>query len=161
VQRDSLVDDLLELEAFLRQRLADERSADSQVLSALSAWPEFSALQVGGERLKLMLAHVESARGQLDSARTRQLLLIQSSSAYADRLAAGVQQSVDHLGKVERKAEEWLERVAALSAEKATTLPRYTGLRESTLAKKRRLADEISRLFAGRAINLMGDLVGN
>jgi hypothetical protein len=36
-----------QLEAFLRQRLLDDRTADTQILSALSAWPELSSMQVG------------------------------------------------------------------------------------------------------------------
>lgn len=103
-----------------------------------------------------MLAHIEAARELLDGPRTRQLLLIQTSAAYADRLAAGIQQSIDHRDKVARKAEEALERVAAARAEKATTLPRYASLLESTRAQKDRLAAEVSRLFDGRAVNVMG-----
>jgi hypothetical protein len=105
-----------------------------------------------------MLRHIEAARLDLDCARTRQLLLIQASDTYAQRLAAGVQQSVDHCAKVRRKAEEALERVAALRADKATAVPRYSQLLESTLALKRRLADEISLLFDGRVVNVMGEI---
>lgn len=147
-----------QVEAFLRQRLVDERLADPQVLSALSAWPEFGALQVGAERLRALLGHVEAARARLDCARTRQLLLIRSSDAYAERLAAEVQRQLDACAKLERKTEEALERVAEKRAEKATTAPRYAELLERTLALRRALADEISRLFDGRAVNIMGQI---
>ncbi|KAG8462947.1 hypothetical protein KFE25_001720 [Diacronema lutheri] len=156
--REALVNDALELEAFLRQRLADERAADPQLLSALSAWPEFSTLQVGSAALLEMLSVVQAARERLDCARTRQLLLVQSSAAYADRLAAGVQQCIEHTLKVERKADEALERVATLRADKAAAMPRYAELVARTRAQKAALAAEISRIFGGRTANVMGEI---
>lgn len=120
--------------------------------------PRSARAQVGAEALRALLAHVEGCRQALDCARTRQLLLIQASESYAERLAAGVQGCVDRCERAARKADEALERLAAARAEKATALPRHASLLASARGQKERLAAEIARLFDGRAVNVMGAL---
>lgn len=120
--------------------------------------PRSARAQVGAEALRALLAHVEGCRQALDCARTRQLLLIQASESYAERLAAGVQAGVDRCERAARKADEALERLAAARAEKATALPRHASLLASARGQKERLAAEIARLFDGRAVNVMGAL---
>ena len=77
VSRNQLIDDLLELQCFLRQRAVETAAASTESLSA--------DLQLDTDELDAQLRAVDGALECLDNDHTRHLLMLDSSSRYMDR----------------------------------------------------------------------------
>jgi len=148
--RGALIDDLLELQAFLTQRRAEAASGATEGLP--------SELQLDSAELALQLAAVDEIVGALDNEHTRHLLLLQSSPKYMDRQEQALRCQLDHADKMIAMAAEIKSREAELLLTIQGAYPKYQAVVDAVKATKGRLEGAISKRFDGRRINLMGEI---
>ncbi|CAL1265495.1 unnamed protein product [Larinioides sclopetarius] len=147
--RNSFYNDLLELEAFLEQRLLEAESAGNDVLSSSLFHNAPSVLQMQStESLKQMLSSVKSISSQLMTTKLKHLYLIKNSPRYVDRLVESLKSKL-----------ETSERM--IECQKAVKLKYQEAVEEEkALDPKIKLIVEkdISKRYKNRRVNIMGGL---
>ncbi|KAL1529974.1 hypothetical protein AB1Y20_000901 [Prymnesium parvum] len=146
--RNQLIDDLLELHCFFRQRQA-EGSPDG-----LPAELQLDESELSDRLQEAVDAIVQS----LDNAHARHLLMLQSSPKYMARQEQTLRQHLDHADKMLQLADELKSREAELMLTIQTAYPKYQAVVSRVKATKSLLEAAISKHFEGRRINLMGEI---
>ncbi|KAG2493959.1 hypothetical protein HYH03_007889 [Edaphochlamys debaryana] len=156
--RARLVDDLMELRAFLAQRKAELSSAGGEALAA--AAPEgVSVTSVDGGAVAGWLGAVGGVLAQLGSPRFRQLLLIATSKRYLDRLEASLQRQAGAEAKLLRAAEDVTARRHEARGALVGTAPRVAALVERSRRLKALAERGIGAALGGkRSINVLGEI---
>uniref|UniRef100_A0A0D3GFY9 CDK5RAP3-like protein n=1 Tax=Oryza barthii TaxID=65489 RepID=A0A0D3GFY9_9ORYZ len=95
--RNNILDDLLEVRAFLTQRLGEMRNADTSSLQhQVQAVSPFVLQQYAPENLENMLAEVSSAISLLSNQKTLDLIMILNSKRFLDRLVSTLEDKKHH-----------------------------------------------------------------
>ena len=149
--RNQLIDDLLELQGFLKQH-----ASELSVGGAASALPP--ELQLDATEVGTRLAAVDAALAVLEETHTRHLILLGTSDKYVERQAAQLEQMLDSAEKMERRAEELQTRQAELHLLIDAAMPKYHAVVATIQATKGDLEAALSKQLDGRRVNLMGDI---
>ncbi|KAI8466248.1 MAG: hypothetical protein J3K34DRAFT_460987 [Monoraphidium minutum] len=156
--RASLLDDLQELRAFLRQRAAElgggGGGGGSDLLSALLP-PAVAA--VDGRGAGRLLAGVEGALGALGDGGLRQLLLIAGSGRYVERLARELARKAGQEAKLLAAAAEVEARRHESRAALAGMGPKAAAVAERTRTAQRAVEGALSAQL-GRRVNVLGEI---
>ncbi|KXZ55081.1 hypothetical protein GPECTOR_3g237 [Gonium pectorale] len=153
--RARLMDDLLELRAFLAMRKA-ELGGGGELLS--TALPD-SVSSVDASAVAAMLGALGRALSQLASPRFRQLLLIATSKRYLDRLEASLQRQAGAEAKLLRAAEDTSTRRREAAASLAASGPRTAALVARTRRLKALAERGVSATLGGkRTVNVLGEI---
>ncbi|GLC43473.1 hypothetical protein PLESTM_001477200 [Pleodorina starrii] len=154
--RARLMDDLLELRAFLALRKA-ELSGSGNELIATSVPEEVSSVDAAA--VGSMLAAVQQSLGQLTTPRFRKLLLIATSKRYLDRLEASLKRQAGTEAKLLRQAGDVVARKHEARASLVGLAPRLAALVERTRRFKALSERSISAALGGkRTINVLGEI---
>jgi hypothetical protein len=157
--RNMLLSDLVELKAFVKQRVEELERQDSAALkNQVQAMAPAACFQHGSEALLDMASHIASAIDLLTAQKTRDLCLLVTSSRFLDRL---------YLSLVSKKESE-TKLLASLSdlSQKRTELRNSLTLlwpkQESALKRTREVKEHvqgcISTLYEGRPVNVIGTI---
>ena len=150
-RRAALLDDLLELGAFVAQRRAEMKSEGA----AKGGLP--LELQLDGAEVAAMAAAVGDAVAALDGEHARHLVLLRASDKYLGRQEANLCQMVDHAGKMRGLADELQERKEELALTVADATPKYQAAADAIRQLKGRFEGSLSATLGGRAVNVMGE----
>ncbi|XP_041577508.2 CDK5 regulatory subunit-associated protein 3 [Taeniopygia guttata] len=154
--RNQFIDELMELELFLAQRLQELEDEDDVVaMSQLQMAP--AALQ--GQSRPRLQAQLDAARellGQLCSRSTQHLCMILASPRYVGRVAALLRQRLLQAELLQAKRAALAQRRSRALAEQAALEPRLQRLQESARELQRLIEADISKRYGGRPVNLMG-----
>jgi len=154
--RNAFLDELLELETFLEQRL-DEMKGEADLVSfnQLQQAPTLLQLQTN-QSVGAMLAAVRVAVSSLTVHRTKHLLLIKEAPRYVDRLAETLQQKLkmadkllDSESTIEARRQKSLEEQMAVE-------PRLELIITRTKELQKQIEREISKKYNDRTVNLIG-----
>ena len=148
-RRAALLDDLLELGAFVAQRRAEMKSEGA----AKGGLP--LELQLGGAEVAAMAAAVGDAVAALGGEHARHLVL-RASDKYLGRQEANLCQMVDHAGKMRGLADELQERKEELALTVADATPKYQAAADA-IGSSRAASRALSATLGGRAVNVMGE----
>ena len=156
--RNVMVDQILELEGFLQQRI-EELSTDTFDITSINQFDGAdSAVVPPLKAVKSMLAAVEKASSVLTSAKTAQVVMVASSSKFVGRLVKSLEQkrsgSDAMLGKIkdlEVSRIKWRETITE-------TQPKLSGLIDQTKQLQGQVEGSVSALYKGRKVNLQGDI---
>eukprot|EP00743_Colponemidia_sp_Colp-15_P003929 GILK01004239.1.p1 GENE.GILK01004239.1~~GILK01004239.1.p1 ORF type:complete len:595 (+),score=160.00 GILK01004239.1:38-1786(+) len=155
--RNEILNDLLELETFLQQRLvemsaSDELSFSSQFQAAATIVKEQSI-----DSVQSYLKVIKQAIKTLMSPQTNQLLMISQSPKFLDRLVSMLQQQSDFASKqlqtataLEKKKDECL-RVISVSQSQLEKLV------DSVIELKRQVESSMAKLF-DRKVHIVGEI---
>ncbi|XP_074413745.1 CDK5 regulatory subunit-associated protein 3 isoform X3 [Zonotrichia albicollis] len=155
--RNQFIDELMELELFLAQRLLELEDAalDVVALSQFQAAP--AALQgQSPERLRAQLATARELLGQLCSRSVQHLCMILASPRYVERVTALLRQQALQAELLLAKREALGQRRRQAQAEQGALEPRLQQLQERARELQSLIEADISKRYGGRPVNLMG-----
>ncbi|XP_058713950.1 CDK5 regulatory subunit-associated protein 3 isoform X3 [Poecile atricapillus] len=154
--RNQFLDELMELELFLAQRLLElEDEADVVAMSQLQLAPAVLQGQ-SGQRLRALLATARDLLGQLCSPSVQHLCMILASPRYVERVTALLRQKLLQSELLLAKRDALAQRRQQALGEQAALEPKLQQLQESTRELQELIEADISKRYGGRPVNLMG-----
>ena len=156
--RARVLDDLLELRAFLTQRAADAGASGESATLLASAPAEIRALVVDAAELKTLAAACEEPVRVLAEDKARRLLLVSASERYRARLAKDLVTA----GRLESKFSTFADEARRKRDETRRLLRREALKAEATgtaLGEVKRFAEQaISAMYKGRTVHIVGEI---
>ncbi|XP_072026690.1 CDK5 regulatory subunit-associated protein 3-like [Amphiura filiformis] len=154
--RSVFINELLELEGFLTQRL-NEMKDEADILSVNQFQSAPAMLQMKtSKEVAAMLDLVKDILAIIMDSRTQHLFLIKNSPKYVDRLTETLKEKLTLAEKmvasqqaVREKGENSLEDARALQ-------PKLNTLIDKTRELQRHIEEDISKRYKNRPVNLMG-----
>ncbi|XP_078501698.1 CDK5 regulatory subunit-associated protein 3 [Lissotriton helveticus] len=154
--RSQFIDELLELEVFLSQRLAEmKEEADVVSVSQFQLAPNILQGQTT-ESVTAMACLVKDLIGRLTGLRMQHLFMILASPRYVDRVCERLRQRLKQAELLEVKKELMVQRRQEALQEQATLEPRLDLLVQRTKELQRLIEADISKKYNKRPVNLMG-----
>lgn len=159
--REAYRNDLLELKAFLMQRVSElSRSSDSQislVLQQSNVVPE-SVRSVDKVDLEKMLSKVEYALDQIAGASARRILGLQSSNDAVERCARGLSEKMHSASRLEGSIVALANRKAVASEELRSLTPKFEALAMSSRTLIKLTEEKLTTLYKGRSVHILGEI---
>ncbi|XP_066837945.1 CDK5 regulatory subunit-associated protein 3 isoform X1 [Anser cygnoides] len=154
--RNQFIDELMELELFLAQRLVEmEEEADVLAASQFQLAPATLQGQTSA-RVGSLLASTRALLGQLGTRRMQHLFTILASPRYVDRVSELLQQKLKQAELLLAKREALSQKRQEALAEQGALEPKLDRLLETTRELQRLIEADISKRYGGRPVNLMG-----
>uniref|UniRef100_M4BHL0 Uncharacterized protein n=1 Tax=Hyaloperonospora arabidopsidis (strain Emoy2) TaxID=559515 RepID=M4BHL0_HYAAE len=156
--RTRVLNDLLELRAFLRQRRIELSGSDS--IAFANQFQGYSPLleQQSSVQVEKFQAAVDKAVSLLTSRRLQQLVLIETSERYLDRHVASFEMLTKHMDKCRREVHDLEDKnVNLLDAAKNAQL-QTSSLIATTKQLKKELEAALPPLFKGYKVNIVGEV---
>ncbi|KAJ8035834.1 CDK5 regulatory subunit-associated protein 3 [Holothuria leucospilota] len=156
VTRNQFINELLELESFLHQRLAEMQGEDD-ILSVNQFQSAPVILQMKSvDDIQRMLSSVSGVLGSITDTRIHHLLMLNSSPKYVDRLTESVMQKKDLEEKMRASKVAVEEKRKATIEEEMQLKPKEERLIRNTRELKKQIEKDISKRYKNRPVNLMG-----
>nr|XP_057924425.1 CDK5 regulatory subunit-associated protein 3 isoform X1 [Doryrhamphus excisus] len=154
--RGQFIDELVELEAFLSQRLS-EMGQESDVV-AMSQFQSAPAIIQGqsSEHVRRMLMEVRDLMGRLTTLQMQHLFMILASPRYVERVTEILRQKMKQADILELKASTMVEKRQEALEEQSRLEPRVDLLVARTQELKKLIEADISKRYNNRPVNLMG-----
>ncbi|GBG69051.1 hypothetical protein CBR_g3749 [Chara braunii] len=157
--RNMLVNDLFELSAFLRQRKLELSSSNgSAMLDQLQVSAPVEVQQHGIASLEVMDQGVSNALKLLTSDKTRNLIMLATSTRFLERLEKSVldkkasqRKLLESVGEIEKKRGEVHNLLNA-------TWPKHDAVLTRTRELKHLVEKTISSQYAGRPVHIIGEI---
>nr|SVE85551.1 EOG090X07S9 [Daphnia pulicaria] len=153
--RNMFIDDLVELEAFLKQRLM-EIQATSKESKGFSFTQTHSSTEKSPQQLEEMLSQVLSTIDAINRPKLKNLALIRESPRYVDRVANSLQQHLRLADKMEANRMILAERRRSAAAEQVGLQPTLKKLIERTKELQADLEKNISKKYNNRPVHITG-----
>lgn len=155
--RTLFLDDLLELEAFLTQRLEEMRE-EGNVLSSNQFHSAPSSIQVTIETVTSMLTKAQGIERELTSVQIQHLMLIRNSPRYVDRLKDNLKQTLTLADKMTFHEKEMVVKRQATLEEQLEIQPKLDLIIKKTKEMQKQMEGEISKKYKDRIVNIMGEI---
>ncbi|XP_071942675.1 CDK5 regulatory subunit-associated protein 3-like [Antedon mediterranea] len=154
--RNAFVNDMLELEFFLRQRLK-EMGGDVDIISVnqFQGAPSICQMQTVHD-VTCMLNLVQDVLSHLRDSTVQHFLMIKSSRRYVDRLADSLKEKLVYEEKMIASKVAVVEKRQASLEEQRKLEPKLDILMAKTRELKQQIEQEISKKYKNRPVNLMG-----
>ncbi|MCJ8738544.1 hypothetical protein PDJAM_G00037010 [Pangasius djambal] len=154
--RNQFIDELIELEVFLCQRLSEmSEEGDMVAMSQFQLAPSIIQGQTR-ERVQAMLADVRHLLEGLTSLRMKHLFMIQASPRYVERVSDMLRQKLKQADILVLKQACLAERRQEALEEQARLEPRIDLLAAHTKELQKLIEADISKRYNNRPVNLMG-----
>ncbi|XP_018581607.1 CDK5 regulatory subunit-associated protein 3 [Scleropages formosus] len=154
--RNQFINELMELELFLCQRLSEMAEEGNVVaMSQFQLAPSVIQAQTTG-RVQGMLGEVRALLEQLTSVRMQHLFMIQASPRYVERVSETLQHKLKQADILLLKRAALEERRQEALQEQARLEPRVDLLAERTRHLQTLIEADISKRYSNRPVNLMG-----
>jgi len=154
--RNSFIDDILELEAFLRHRHQEIISSSNRSQYGFSLSQTDSTDEISREQLEVMISQVASVFNSISEVKLKHLSLIRESPRYVDRLAGSLQQQLKFAEKMEKNQAATVEKRKAAGAEQKRFHPLIKKLIEKTKELQGNIEENISKKYNGRPVHITG-----
>lgn len=156
--RNLFIDELIEIQSFLFQRL-EELSSAGDILSAKQFQSAPAAIQMQSkEKIEQMHSQASKLISEITSTKMQNLYRLKSSSHYVDRLADSLHQKLKTANNLLRQARAVVERKESAKNLQLETEPRLQKLIMRTKELKMKIQDEISKKYKNRQVNIMGEI---
>ncbi|KAK6473157.1 CDK5 regulatory subunit-associated protein 3 [Huso huso] len=154
--RNQFIDELMELEVFLTQRLC-EMGEEGDVLS-MSQFQLAPTVIQSQTRDKVLgvLSLVKGLIERLTSVRMQHLFMIQASPRYVDRVTELLRQKLKQADILVLKQQAMAERRQEALREQGQLEPRIDLLVQRTKELQKQIESDISQRYNNRPVNLMG-----
>lgn len=154
--RSQFIDELMEVELFLVQRLS-EMSTEGDVVSMSQFQLAPSVVQAQTtQRVSAMLADVRGLLERLTSLRMQHLFMIQASPRYVERVSEMLRQKLKQADILLLKRVNLAERRQEVLAEQAKLEPRIDLMATHIQELRTLIEADISKRYNNRPVNLMG-----
>ncbi|OWZ08403.1 hypothetical protein PHMEG_00019065 [Phytophthora megakarya] len=156
--RTRVLNDLLELRAFLLQRLVELSGSDSVAFANQFQGSSPLLEQQSTTKIEIFQAAVDQAVALLTSKRLQQLVLIKTSERYLDRHVASLEMSTKHMDKCSREIHSLEDKNVDLIDSTRSIQPQITALVATTKKLKKELEAALPPLFKGYKVNIVGEV---
>ncbi|XP_065606088.1 CDK5 regulatory subunit-associated protein 3 [Cyrtonyx montezumae] len=154
--RNQFIDELMELELFLAQRLVEmEEEADVLAASQFQLAPAVLQGQTS-TRVGTLLATTRALLDQLSTRRMQHLFIILASPRYVDRVSEMLQQKLNQAELLRAKQELLSQKRHEALTEQGVLEPKLDRLQERTRELQQLIEADISKRYGGRPVHLMG-----
>ncbi|XP_051968735.1 CDK5 regulatory subunit-associated protein 3-like [Xyrauchen texanus] len=154
--RSQFIDELMELELFLCQRLREmNEEGDVVAMSQFQLAPSVIQAQTP-ERVQVMLAEVRGLLNGFTTLRMQHLFMIQASPRYVDRVSELLRQKLKQADILVLKRNMLAEKRQEALEEQARLEPRIDLLAARTKELQKLIEADISKRYNNRPVNLMG-----
>ncbi|KAM9657288.1 CDK5 regulatory subunit-associated protein 3 isoform 2-T2 [Morphnus guianensis] len=154
--RSQFIDELMELELFLSQRLVEmEEEADIVAVSQFQLAPAVLQGQTSAH-VGSLLATTRALLGQLCTRSMQHLFMILASPRYVDRVSELLRQKLKQAELLLAKKEMMSQKRQEALAEQGALEPKLDRLLEKTKELQKLIEADISKRYSGRPVNLMG-----
>ncbi|XP_054851483.1 CDK5 regulatory subunit-associated protein 3 isoform X2 [Eublepharis macularius] len=154
--RNQFIDELMELEIFLSQRIVEmSEEADILSVSQFQLAPPILQDQTK-KKLEAMAAALQDLIGRLTSLRMQHLFMILASPRYVDRVTELLRQKLKQADLLLLKKEQMIQRRQEALEEQASLEPKLDHLVQKTKELQKLIEADISKRYNGRPVNLMG-----
>ncbi|KAM6333895.1 CDK5 regulatory subunit-associated protein 3-like isoform 3-T3 [Alca torda] len=154
--RSQFIDELMELELFLSQRLVEmEEEADIVAVSQFQLAPAVLQGQTSAH-VGSLLATTRALLGQLCTRSMQHLFMILASPRYVDRVSELLRQKLKQAELLLAKKEAMSQKRQEALAEQGTLEPKLDRLLEKTKELQKLIEADVSKRYSGRPVNLMG-----
>ncbi|XP_042363836.1 CDK5 regulatory subunit-associated protein 3 [Plectropomus leopardus] len=154
--RSQFIDELMELEVFLTQRISEMgEEGDVVAMSQFQLAPSVIQGQTR-EHVREMLSEVQDLLGRLTSLRMQHLFMIQASPRYVERVSEVLRQKLKQADTLLVKAAMMVERRQEALEEQSRLEPRVDLLAGRTRELQKMIEADISKRYQSRPVNLMG-----
>ncbi|ELT98163.1 hypothetical protein CAPTEDRAFT_19870 [Capitella teleta] len=155
--RDSFMDDLMELEAFLSQRL-HEMTVSSHVLMSSQFQNAPECIQLSSSQIETMLTNVNQIINIMSTKKMQDLFFIRTSISYVDRLADSLKKIMTDAERAESLSRLMVAKRQEALQEEAGVEPKLDLIRKRTKELQKQIESEISDKYKGRRVNVMGEI---
>nr|XP_028559013.1 CDK5 regulatory subunit-associated protein 3 isoform X1 [Podarcis muralis] len=157
--RNQFIDELMELEIFLSQRIAEtSEEADILAVSQFQLAPAILQDQTK-EKLEAMVAVIHNLLGRLTSLRMQHLFMILASPRYVDRVTELLRQKLKQADLLLLKKDLMVQKRQEALEEQANLEPKLDIIVEKTRELQKLIEADISKRYNERPVNLMGAFV--
>ncbi|ETM36484.1 hypothetical protein L914_16836 [Phytophthora nicotianae] len=156
--RTRVLNDLLELRAFLRQRLVELSGSDSVAFANQFQGSSPLLEQQSTSRIEELQAAVDHAVSLLTGKRLQQLVLIKTSERYLDRHVASLEMLTKHMDKCRREIHGLEDKNVDLIDATKNVQPQINALVTATKKLKKELEAALPPLFKGYKVNIVGEV---
>ncbi|XP_058477105.1 CDK5 regulatory subunit-associated protein 3 [Solea solea] len=154
--RSQFIDELMELEVFLTQRISEMgEEGDVVSISQFQLAPSIIQGQTH-EHIQKMLAEVRDLLGRLTSLRMQHLFMIQASPRYVERVSEVLRQKLKQADILVLKGATMAEKRQEALEEQSRLEPRVDLLAGCTRELQKMIEADISKRYHNRPVNLMG-----
>ncbi|XP_027575499.1 CDK5 regulatory subunit-associated protein 3 [Pipra filicauda] len=154
--RNQFIDELMELELFLAQRLVEmEDEADIVAMSQLQLAPALLQGQTSAH-MGSLLGTARAVLAQLCSRSVQHLCMILASPRYVERVSELLKQKLKQAELLLAKKEVMAQKRREALAEQGSLEPKLDRLLEKTKELQKLIEADISKRYGGRPVNLMG-----
>ncbi|XP_062485716.1 CDK5 regulatory subunit-associated protein 3 [Pezoporus occidentalis] len=154
--RSQFIDELMELELFLSQRLEEmEEEADIVAMTQFQLAPAVLQGQTSAH-VSLLLATTRALLGQLCTRSMQHLFMILASPRYVDRVSELLRQKLKQAELLLAKKELMGQKRREALAEQGALEPKLDQLMERTKELQKLIEADVSKRYNGRPVNLMG-----
>lgn len=157
VTRAQFVDDLIELDSFLEQRLVElQKGLDVIMTSQLQSAPK--SVAASAEDVAQMRASVAAIISDITSSKMQQLMSIRNSPRYVDRVTERLQKMQDMSEKMAASSRLAVLRQQEAREEQRLLQPKLSVLVARTKELKAQVEKDISKKYDDRPVNIMGEI---
>lgn len=154
--RGQFIDELMELEVFLCQRLSEmNEEGDVVSMSQFQLAPSVIQAQTP-ERVQAMLRELRDLLNELTLQRMQHLFMIQASPRYVERVSELLRQKLKQADILLLKSRTMAEKQQEALEEQAKLEPRIDLLAARTKELQKLIEADISKRYNNRPVNLMG-----
>lgn len=154
--RSQFIDELMELEVFLMQRLTEmSEEGDVVAMSQFQLAPSVIQGQTS-EHVQQMLSEVRSILGRLTTLRMQHLFMILASPRYVERVTEMLRQKLKQADILVLKAAAMAEKRQEALEEQSKLEPRVDLLTACTKELQKLIEVDVSKRYHNRPVNLMG-----
>ncbi|KAK3700499.1 hypothetical protein QZH41_015723 [Actinostola sp. cb2023] len=156
--RNMFLDEMMEVQAFLTQRLAElKKDSDVVAVNQFQSAPRIIQIQ-SRETVETMTATIDDVLSRLTSMRVQNLCLLKSSPRYVDRLAESLQQKLRISEKLKTSCTNMVEKRKAAAEQQRDLEPKLDVIRCKTKELQAQIVQEISKKYKNRPVNIMGEI---
>ncbi|XP_053408965.1 CDK5 regulatory subunit-associated protein 3-like isoform X2 [Mercenaria mercenaria] len=155
--RNLFLDDLVELEAFLNQRLVD-LSGEGNILASSQFQNAPASIQIEAKQVETMATDLRNIIAQLTSVQNQHLMLIRDSPRYVERLKDTLKSTLTLADKMIFYQKETISRRHDMEKEERELLPKLEVLVKRTKEMQKQMEGEISKRYKNRPVNIMGEI---
>ncbi|CAI9719934.1 Hypothetical predicted protein [Octopus vulgaris] len=155
--RNLLMEDLMELEFFLNQRLNELREPVNTL--SMSQFENASQdILLSPEDISSMINLVKTAWDLFALEHTKHLLQIKRSPKYVERLEESLRQNLILADKMVFQEKEMARRRQEAQREEGELQPKLDALRSETKELKKQIEGEVSKKYKNRVVNIIGEI---
>jgi hypothetical protein len=151
--RNFFIDELMELEGFLSQRIDEKKNEKANEMMLSSHGDTLSA-----ETLEKYVRLTNQVLQMFNENKTKQLLLVRESKRYTTRIAEGLLQNTKLAKKLEYAANEAARKYVTIQSEIENVKPKIQILTKQSRELQTDLAKEISVKYNNRTVYVTGGL---